>query len=274
MSNCIFGWPIRSDVSVQYTPVLSGGSWQSDLPLTNLQDRRLHRVARSTDVLAASTQFDIDLGVARDLRVFAILVLNATSAATVRVRLSNVASDFATPVYDSTAVAILPTGLTAEQLEGMNVWKTIVASADQAARYVRVEIADTSNPDGYVDVARVVIASGWQPSINMAQGASVGLESATVREETDGGAAVFTEKATRRTLQFTIPNISQDEAFGSAFDMQRIVGLAGQIHFVFDPDDTTHMHRRAMLCTLRRLTAIEYPFANYNSVPFELVEEL
>lgn len=273
MGNCVFGWPIYSDVGVTYTPTLSGGSWNSSLPLTNAQDRRLAKVARSSDALAASTQFDADLGVSRSIRVIAVLLPNITTAAEIRVRASAV-SDFSTTVYDSGTAAAWPSGIDAEESEGMNVWTTLVLPAAQSGRYVRIEVTDTTNTDGHVDVARVVVAGGWQPTINMAEGAKLGLVSETERSVTDGGAAIYNDRPRRRTMTFDIEDLPSDEALERGFDMQRIAGTSRQMYFVFDPDDTSHMHRRAFLATLRELTAVEYPYYNRGSIPFQLTEEL
>lgn len=272
--NCVFGWPIRNDPSVSFTPAYSGGAWSAGNPLTNLSDRRLQKPARSTNVLAASTQFEVDLQTARDIRVLAIYVINATAAATVRFRGSNVAHTFGSPVYDSTATLILPAGRTAEQLQGLNVWQVFAPATVQTARYWLVEIVDTANPAGFVDVGRAIIADGWQPSINMAWGTKLGLETDTERDDTDGSTAVFNIKPVRRTIQFDIADLPTDEALTNAFDMMRIASTSGQIHFVFDPTDTTHMHRRNFLLTLRRLNALEYVNYGSNTVAFEGVEEL
>src|SRR5262245_42530055 len=94
--NCMIGWPIWSDVGPLGSPTLSGGSWLVALPLTNLQDRRLARVARSTNDDAASTQFDVDLTVARSIRVISLVNHNLSLAATVRVRSSNTVGNFTT----------------------------------------------------------------------------------------------------------------------------------------------------------------------------------
>jgi hypothetical protein len=270
-SNCVFGFPIYSDQ--RFSPVLSGGSFLAGLPLANVLDTRLRKVARSTDATTGSTQFDIDLGVARALRVFAILLPNATAAATVRIRLSNSAGSFGSPVYDSTALVVLP-ALSAEQLEGLNAWKTIVASADQSARYARVEVNDTANPDGYVDFALAILAAGWQPAYNFAVGATLGWESGTVRSETDGFTATFKVKPSRRATRFTVHDLADTDAFGSAFDLQRLAGLHRLVHFVTDPTDTTHMHRRSFPGTLRQLIPLEYLTGGHKDVPWEIVEHL
>lgn len=274
MANVVFGWPIYSDVGVTYTPTLSGGSWSSALPLTNLQDRRLAKVARSTNALAASTQFEIDLKTARAIRVIGIPKHTISASGTVRVRGYTGAGGTGSLVYDSTALAAWPVGITAETSQGMNLGWVHVPTAAQTARYWIVEITDTTNPAGYVDVARICLCAGWQPTNNMLIGVKQGLETDTTRTVTDGGAAIYNAKAVRRTVALTLAPLDESEALASGFDMQRIAGTSGQLYFVFDPTDTTQMHRRSMLCVLKELSPMEYVFANLNSLPFTLIEEL
>jgi hypothetical protein len=57
------------------------------LPLTNLKDRRLSKVARSTDDALTSTIVKVDLGVARSIRLVAVPKHNLSTAAKARVRL-------------------------------------------------------------------------------------------------------------------------------------------------------------------------------------------
>jgi hypothetical protein len=271
--NCVFGWPIYSDAGKAYTPTRSGGSWLAPLPLTNLSDRRLRKVARSTNLLAASTQWETDLAVARDIGVIAYPYHNLTPAATVRIRLSNVAHNFAAPVYDTGVVNVWAAGLDAENTEGMNVGFTHVPAAVQNARYQLTEWSDPTNPAGYIDIGREIIAGRWQPSINMAPGAQLGLESATVRDETDGGATTFNVKRQRRTVRFSIEDLPFSEALTKGYVMERIAGLAGQIHFVYDPTQTTLLHHLAFTMVLRRLNGVEAMFAGYGQTAYEGVEE-
>lgn len=432
--NTILGWPIYSDVSVSYSPTLSGGSWEAALPLTNLQDSRLARVARSTAATLAATLLKADLGVARAVRLVAIPKHTLTTAALWRVRGMTVlplaewgtvgdgswtavgtptrtgaalvstgipldllgdddagSSEYtyrATPAFTSSAdkvfslvvkrnatdthttvelrdsttmdtrgiytitwtgtvptaagatgslvstvargdgsyritwkatgvvhtnnhilivtpcdggpttgdlyignieiwdaatvgtvedsefVAAWPAGVTLEQSDGLNVPALYLCSADVTARYWRVEVADTANPAGYIDLARLCICAGWQPTINFEYGAKLGLTDSTTHTETDGGAVIHGVRPTRRTAMAQFSNLPEDEALASAFDFQRLAGTSGQLFFVYDPTDTTHIWRRSFLATLKELSALEaVPVSRY-SVPFALVEEL
>lgn len=271
-SNLVLGFPIYSDAGVLYTPAISGGSWSSDLPLSNLLDRALENVARSADALAASTTLDIDLGVARAVRVLALPKTNLTAAATVKWEGGTSAG--ANDVYNSTALAVSWSATTAEDRDGINCAVVHVPATAKTARYWRVSIVDTANPDGYVQLARLVIAAGYQPTINMKVGAKLGLRDATVRTESDGAAAKYQVKPVRRTMTFALPMLGQAEAFASAFKIQRQAGKSKQLFFVLDPDDTTYMHERAFLGTLEELGDLDFAKYLYHDNSFRIVEEL
>ena len=86
MSNLLLGFPIYSDAGTLYTPTLSGGSWQATLPLVNLQNRYLAKVARSSTAAVADTLFEVDLKAARRIGCIAIPKHTLSQAATVRFR--------------------------------------------------------------------------------------------------------------------------------------------------------------------------------------------
>lgn len=442
MAKVLFGAPIYSDTGVLYTPVLSGGSWEAALPLANLKDRRLSRVARSTDAAITSTKILIDLGVARPVRLVGlpkhtlssaaqwrvrgssavltnvaanpqapnswtsagtpvittgqtdpwggtaailvedddgaanegkssvcsftgdgtkvvVVVMREGTAATVRVRVldSTVTATrhqvlvtwnggttaptlatgpeggtgtifSATPLYDpdgalwwaisfsaENVVAantnllridagsnvagtgtfylaggeafnltgteflydaggpVWPSGLDAEDVEGINLGAVQVFDT-VTARYWQIELGDPTNAAGYVDVGRLAICGGWQPTFNLSYGAKLGLETETGRQLTDGGAALYTERPTRRTLVGVLEDLPEDDALANGFDMQRIAGISRQLYVVMDPDDTTHLHRRSFLATWKELSGFTHSHLARIGLPVSLVEEL
>ncbi len=178
-------------------------------------------------------------------------------------------------VYDSGWVTPWPSGATLETLTGLNVAAVFIVPASfNPARIWTVQIDDTTNPTGFVDVARLVIAGGYQPSVNLSIGAKAGIETDTVRIVTDGGASIFQTKPIRRNDVFTIDKLAQSETFATIRKMQRLLGISGQFFFVFDPADTTLMFERAYLCVLKQLDPIDHPVFQLRTIPFSLVEEL
>lgn len=276
MSTALFGWPIWSDASLLYTPSSSTGSWDSDLPAANVFDRRLGLIARSTNDDAASTKMEIDLGRECSIRVVAVLLPNISkSSATVRFRGSNSAGSFGSPLFDSTAFNPWVSGLDADEAESLYVWSFYVLPQAVTARYVLMEIVDTSNADGYVDVARLCICGGYQPAAaNLNYGAKHGYESETVRTVSPGGAAIYDVYRRRRNLQFSISHVSESESFGTVTQMIRRVGTHGQFFWVFDPADSTYAHERNFLAVMRECSSLEYAYTSRQSVAFNIVEEL
>lgn len=269
---------------------LSGGQWQADLPLTNLQDRRLGRVARSISQAEAHTTFDAEWPATRLFRVIALVSHNLSIDAQYRVRLS-IESDFATTVADSGWRDVWPIvfPLGALPWGAPNWWSGKFAAADIAsakntltyilprsmnARYIRVEISDELNTAGYVQIGRVFAADGWQPVRNIIYGASLSWESRTEVQEALSGAEYFNIRPAPRIAKVELAQMSQDEAMSAAFDMQRRMGVHDEVLFVWDPDDTAHALRRQFLARLRVLSAIENPGPDRWRTPFEIKELL
>ena len=258
MANAAFGWPVFSDAGVTYTPTLSGGAWSSDLPLTNLQDRRLAKVARSDDATAASTQFIIDLKVARAVGVLGLFGHNISAAATVQ-WLGGTTSG-GSEVYAGSAVAVSYSAYSAEDLDGYTPAIILVPASAQTARYWTCKVVDTTNADGYVEIGRATVCGIYQPAINILVGAGAGLDTQTERKDTDGGADIFQAKAIRRSWNIILDDISESEAMTKAWRMQRLLGKHGQCVFLFDSADS-YQHERAILATLEELGGLDYPYA-------------
>lgn len=273
MANVVLGHPVFSDVGVTYAPAFSGGSYESDLPLANVQNRALQKVARTTDATTGSTQFVVDLGVSRSVGLLAILIPNVTKSATPEIRWrGSPNADLSSPTLDQT-IDLWPSGVTAEDVAGLNVW-SVLPFTSVSGRYWGGNISDTANADGYLDIARVMVMGRYQPSFNMSYGAKHGLEDDSTRDVSDGGAALYQQKRKRRTFDFQIEHLPEAEAYGSAWKFQRQVGKTGQFFFVADPDDTTLMHERAFPAVLRQLSALDYLPVSRNSMGFSIVEDI
>lgn len=279
MSNCVFGFPDWSQGTPLFTPIVAGGSWVSTLPASNAFDRKLSRFARSTDATTGATTMVFDLGVARSVGLMAVLLPNLTVSSTPTFNFGLGVSSGDGSLYDSGSVQARPTGMTIEDLiqpdgSRMNLWNVLMPTTPISARYAFLVISDTANADGHVDVARVIIAGAYRPSVCMQTGAKSQLEDDTVSSDTDGGATLFQARKTRRTDVFTLPNLGRTEALESIRKMQHRVGKSGQVFFVWDETDP-YKYERAYLATMRSLGALEYPFsALYNSVAFEMAEVL
>lgn len=290
MANCVLAYPNYVDADAAFfTVAFSGGNWQPSAPLTNLRERLLIKRARSVDCALTSTRFWTDLGAPRDVRVIAIPFLTASRDALIRVRGFSAQDEDGTALADTGWTQLypviypfgtLPYGhpsmfdgrMTPEDATLFPMpFVHVLAEAVNAGWWL-IEIDDTESTLGYVEIPKVFLAPGWQPTLNMIYGAAQGYEARTTMQESWGGAEFFDVQDGRRVARFGFDYLPEDEALTWAGDMQRRLGVHGQLFFIFDPDDTTHLHRRSFLARQRQLSPLEYAVYGRNSTTFELSE--
>ncbi|ALP62826.1 hypothetical protein [Paraburkholderia caribensis] len=304
MANVLLGFPNRTD-----SATLSGGNWQT--PLTNLQDRRLSRVARSASPDKAATQFDVDLGVPRKLSLFAIVRHNLGLNARYRIRVAQDAA-FQNVLYDTAVLPSQPSvsanfalqqyavqgrvwppvwprlfNTASLDWEDPNWWDGRLPEEDRKGypglilsslaepvfgRYVRFEFLDEGNIDGYVELGRLFISQAWSPRNNATYGAGIGWEFDTTMDRALDGTAYFDEKAGRRVQTFSLDWLSRDEAFGNVFEMHRAAGIDREMLFVWDRDDPINLIRRSFLGRMRKINPLMLPFLDNYTNAFELEE--
>lgn len=448
MANIFLAWQNRADQGN-----LSGGSWQATLPLANLQNRQVQKVARSTDAAVANTLFDYDLVNSKSVGAVALVVhnisvggrvritaadstaawsnivvgsndlgnvawtkTNATASTNViaapdgtttadklvensgagphqvsqslgaltgqrwaevwlaaagrtkaRVRfvagaaeasadidlatggISNAISDFVTvrayadgwckvlladvfssgtltlevtlldasgsPTYtgdgssgiymwgarsstgsgisdDSGYVQVWPAGMVAQdqlEWEDDNFWLGTITEEERESfqspylyrlpkivnlRYWRVEVLDTLNPDGYVEIGRLFMAAGWTPSVNYSYGATLGYTDSTPIATSLSGAEFFDNRPRPREQRFTIQCLTETEAKKRALDMERVAGISGEVLVVPDGgEDPSLQPIQSFVGRLKQISGVtETQFGfNFNAYVKELL---
>lgn len=289
--NCLFAFPDRIIPTPYVTPVLSGGSWinSGDVHLSNLQDPDLATVARSTNAAPTSTIINIDFGAIRDIRVPAILRHNLTLSATVQY-LYHSDSGRTALVYDSGALPVwmpfypmgtLPWG-------HPSLWDGKISVEDQSgyqfdfirafpesviARYGQIKINDPDNPDGYVELVRLIQAPAWQPETNMSYGATVKWASDATSERSKGGVRFIEENTKWREISCTLGHMTPGVAMVCVMEMQRRLGRSGELVFVSNPSDQSQAEwQRSILCNLEELDPITFAGFNNTTAGFKLLE--
>jgi len=283
LSNVLIAFNNRADAAT-----LSGGSWLAALPKTNLQNRIVGKVARSTDDAVASTKFDVDITADTIIRVIGLIGHNLSINALYRIRGSS-DSGFASSDVDTGWVSVWPPVYVSTDLDWQSLnwwsgryltdeilgytWSLIydIGSAKNL-RYWRIEFDDTANTSGYVQVGRLFMGDAWQPAINMSYGAGISWETPTEVQEAIGGTEYFDARTPYRVAKFSTDWLTEDEAYSSAFDIQRRMGIDKEVIFLWNPEDTTHALRRQFLGRLRQLSAIENPYLDTHKAAWEIKE--
>lgn len=278
----LIGWPNRAP-SAQ----LSGGAWQSALPLANLTTREPWRVARSVNLLAASTRLDADLGQLRSLRAFALGNHNLSQQARWRIQLGTAPG--LADVYDSAWQAVWALSFDGDLLEweSLSFWEGVVDDPgayasypypalhvlpDWAnARYLRVLIDDPANPAGYVQIGQLFAGGGLQPRYSASYGLQDSWIDKTEVQETESGYAFADPRRRRRRVQFATEHLSLTEA-AVAHELQRRQGLWGEVLWVPYPGNQAESQRYGFIGRMTELSAIEYPYYHTRSQGWAITE--
>ncbi|MFD1189758.1 hypothetical protein [Phenylobacterium conjunctum] len=271
---------------------LGGGSWVGTLPLSNLKARALGKVARTTNLTFANTLFTVDHGVSKPVRIVGLVNHSMQLSAQFRV-VGGSDPGFSTGVlYDSGWLDVWPAVYTTLSLEwpSTNFWGGRYTDAERigvtptrglilpntvSARYWRVELKDAANSDGFIQIGRVFMGAAWQSQVNALYGAtSIAWETTTEIQAAISGAEYFDRRTPFRVARFSTEYMSETEGMSYAFEIQRQMGVDGEVFYVHDPDDVSHALRRQFLGRLRELSPVEYPYVGLLKTAWEVKELL
>lgn len=261
---------------------LSGGSWQSTLPVANIRDADIAQVARSTDATTGSTQFRIDFGTtyARYLGLLLLLGHTITAAGTVRFVLTASATDATARIYDSGA---LPAWVAAQvhgrgtgggygaegaatdadgyvsPAEVRHKLSSVQRVGNGGARYLFVYVVDTANPAGWVQLGRFLGGPVWQPAVGHAFSAAVRVIDPSALGRTRGGLRVAGDDTAWREIRLRFDWLTEAEAWAFLHEWQRL-GKRAEVWLEIDHDDGADIgNRRRMRCALADTAPIIQP---------------
>ena len=285
MANFKLIWDNKTDSST-----LSGGFWEALLPLTNVQDKLLQKTARSEDVALTSTQFNCDTDPASSIQAIVLCNHNMSLTSLIRIRLSDDVY-FATSDYDSGWVDVFESVYSPENvnweddnfwfgkldqrsLSGYSVNYTHLMTESYSNQYMRIEINDTGNSDGYVEFGRLITAPIFQFVKNAIYGATISWKDETIVSESIGGSAFHEQRQKRRNYSFSTDFMDVDEALESVFELQRNRGVSGEIFLIPDSDDVLNSFRTSFLGRFTKLEGITHRFFSKYKTSYNIEEIL
>ena len=247
----------------------SGGSWNATYPLTNLVDQQPKTVARSSNALAASTLFVVDCGSSQSFKMFAFVNNNFSSASTVRIRVSP-NSNGSSPTLDTTVDGNDPDVVWGSLPWGAFPWDGqldelhpggptmfYLHTATVAGRYVLIDVTDTGNADGYVELGRFMAGVPFVPELSPLFGGQFGLVDESRVSRAAGGSLYADVRLKRRRVSVSFPALTESEALSTIYNMQDVKGISHGIVVVWDPeDDIGVLQRRTFYGTLTSLAPL------------------
>lgn len=263
MANIGLFWANRADDAA-----VTGGGWAAAFPASNVGTRSYAEVARSTNALTTNTQLRLDHGAAVPVRAVAVVAHNLSDAALVR--WSRGTTSGGNDVYAGAWVDAWR--FTPSVYSGRcHAWIFDLGST-YTARYDLLEIDDTANPDGYVQIGRVFVdGAGFIPTINAQYGLQDGLRDLSATDRSDSGALWVTARRTMRTVSCVMPRLDEDEG-DEMHEMMRVCGTGQEVLYLPEMANTPRMQRYGFLGTLDEMSPLEYPLYRNRSVGLRLTE--
>ena len=245
------------------------------------------RVARSSDAVATSTVIDIDLGSA--LACQAIGLFNHNLGASATWTISGGSAPGSTSAYAGTARAVVQMSTSPDDLEWeeSGYWEGTgdgwvrnthpvihVLTAQVSARYWRIQITDTGNADGYVQLGRVYIGPVMIPDYNDSYGRAQGFADYTEFERAASGAAFARLGRKAKTAEVAAEWLSLGEQRALRSIMRRD-GADEDVLWVPDATDAAAQQEFGFLGRITDgLGAIAHPHPNAFAATIRLEERL
>ena len=148
---------------------------------------------------------------------------------------------------------------------------TAIADDTYSARYITVEINDTANADGYVQIGRLFVGGALQPTYNPQYGLQDGLKDLSTVDAAESGAMWGNEKRRLRYTSFVLPYTTPTEA-AYLHEMQRSLGTIGEVLYIPYPADPGESQRWGYIGRMSELSPIDYPYYRVRSIALKLEE--
>lgn len=246
---------------------LSGGSWSSDWPLTKMQSDDFSAPAISTDDATASTKFQWDFGAAKSVDAFLMPAHNLSTAALVKLSLGTSAGG--SEVYAGSWVSAY--SVTDADRNGTSHMVVIPFTTSQSARYGKLEIDDTANADGCVEIGYVWCGEGFRPAYNASYGLQDRLLDASEVDRTYNGRRLAASRRRWRSVSFVLEWLTHAEA-ARVHEMQRRYGITEPLAYLPDPASAETCQRYGFIGALSELSPIDYPYVSTRHAGFQIEE--
>lgn len=259
------------------TFVESSTAASASMAVENLQNQQPTRRWRSTDLNSA--YFIMDFG--GDYTVDSVLMLytNATNQADIRVRMDGVLADVSGesadldtgqvshwPEYDNNGTPTLV------PITGWDRTHAIVHFTATTKRYLRVDVYDSTNADGYYEAGRLYVSTIYQPTLNVEYGSSMPWPvERQARLESAGGALHPIARPRINSLSCSWQFKYEDELMEEMYELARLRGTSNDLVYCADPT-SKWQHHQLVYGTMSAPTTPSIPEYGFYTLNFSMEE--
>jgi len=262
MANICLATGTLSDNLGIITTTLGASAPVVGMPLTNLKTMQPVDKWRTTGVSKVS--IDIDMGATMvavgGYNVIALLATNASYDATWQITTATSQSNLtSSPIYDS---GVINFKASAETFNGQTVNNSPIngiqylGTSNITDKWIRIEIFDTSNADGYFEAGRLYVSQAWFPTYNIPYGWSINWVDPSLLSYSAGSNTFVTLRSKYRELSFDLKWISENEMYNNGYMLDKLFGKSKDVLIVKDIENTTRRHDQMIYGLFTELTPI------------------
>lgn len=283
-SNAIVGFPRWTEKAA-----FAAASEAAGYPASNLGTLPLAYPWRAADASAANTV--ITATFAQQRRVDFVVLCRHNLSVGASVTVSRYEDAAMTVLLDSQTAAAWPAVFAEDQVDwNGGRWWDRTYTEEEIAGYpwhlpirfddqhyvsaVKVEIDDTANPAGYVQVGLLEMATAHQVPVNFAYGAQYGYQSRVETQDADGGTEYHRRRPKPRLFEGAVDYMPRDVALGTWLEMRRQLDVDQPFFWWPNPTDELHRLRDAFLARFTELSLHSYAAHRRDGVPIRLKEVL
>lgn len=230
-----------------------------------------------------------DLGQAQDVRSLALVSVAAretagaasqwsrkleglvSAAGTWRIRAAASEDDLVSaPAYDSGAMPFRQSGARDDMPVLVGFHWAADDESPRSHRWWRIDIDDSTNEAGFLDFARLFICSSLPFAYNASYGAGIGYEDVSrVSADVNGGLHAV-RRIPRAYLDFALDFGNEAEMLGRALDLDRQLGVSGDLLALLDHEAEHHAAQRTVYGALSVLSPVMLPHFNIFSKRYRI----
>lgn len=282
MSNIVLSWPNR----INEATITSLETWSTSLPLSNLSIAALSDLAKLS---ATSTTIKFTFSDFTQIGTIALANHNLSTTANIRIYLYYDAAQ-TTLLYDSGNIAAWQAVYDTLELEWEDVgcWDGLPSDAKRKEfttlfyHYAssnfgivsgKIVITDTSNPDGFITIGRLMLSRWFSPTINASYGFERGYKTSTTMSDCND-TRYYRRRKPRRTKALVFDGLNKSEAILQILDAQRSQGIDKEILYSDTIEKDQYTAATSFLGTLADLSPISQPNFTFHGAKINLEEVL
>jgi len=215
--------------------VTTASSTSTNTSVSNLYLTKKSAIWRSTANTATLT---MDWPSAVSLSCIILPFTNLTPSSTLRVRMYGASNNLLRDISNITGVTdTLATGGVSSFSFGGGSYAVAWFTRTTTVRKLILDIVDTNNPTGAIEISSVLAGEYWSPTYNTGFGITVGYEDTSVQERTESGDLLTETNYIYKTLSFDLEYMNNTDR-DIMLSIIRRIGKRGSVFVSIFPEDT------------------------------------